>query len=128
MYVVVIAISKKYSFVTLVWGVGSPPPNCDTGLPLQCAVQEATGATPFSLMFRWEVQLPVHIMFGMPPGYSQPASPTEYAQNLQEQLHQAYISSESMPVPSNTVKKISVTDMLDLPNLNEISAGECARE
>ena len=59
-------------------------------LAYRSSVQETTGATPFSLMFGREVHLPVDIMFGTPPGYSQPASPTEYAQNHRERLHQAY--------------------------------------
>ena len=59
-------------------------------LAYRSSVQETTGATPFSLMFGREVRLPVDIMFGTPPSYPPPASPSEYAHHLRERLHQAY--------------------------------------
>ena len=59
-------------------------------LAYRSSVQETTGATPFSLMFGREVCLPVDIMFGTPPTYPPPTSPSEYAHKLRERLHQAY--------------------------------------
>ena len=53
------------------------------------SVHETTKATPFSLMFGREVQLPIDVMFGKPPGMST-ASTLEYAKVLEQRLAEAY--------------------------------------
>ena len=53
------------------------------------SVHETTKATPFSLMFGREVQLPIDVMFGKLPGMST-ASTLEYAKILEQHLAEAY--------------------------------------
>ena len=53
------------------------------------SIQESTGATPFSLMFRREAHLPIDVMFGMPPR-EESVSPSHYAFLLRQRMEAAY--------------------------------------
>ena len=53
------------------------------------SIHETTKATPFSLMFGREVQLPIDIMFGKPLGVTA-TSTSEYARALEQRLVAAY--------------------------------------
>lgn len=53
------------------------------------SIYEMTGATPLSLMFGWQVLLPVDLMFQSPHNYPSLTSTSMYAHNLSECLHQA---------------------------------------
>ena len=53
------------------------------------SIHETTKATPFSLMFGREVQLPIDIMFGKPLGVTT-TSTSEYARALEQRLVAAY--------------------------------------
>ena len=59
-------------------------------LAYRTSINEFTKYTPFSLMFGWEVQLPIDVMYGLPAGTEHPANVPLFVKELRKWMSEAY--------------------------------------